>query len=484
MLITGGCELRYWSKFGHAGVVMAAAAMAVIVLTAADPALAAIPGNWPGYLGGPLHTSYNPAEKLITPADAHQLIRDWRFVGTGPTLHGQPEPGFQASPTVYGNAVYIGSETGWFYKLSALTGAVLAKRFIGFIPGRECGAAGAGFIATATVAIDPSDQQAMVYVAGANEVLYAMRASDLSVKWRQQIVVPSKVTSNYYQWSSPTVADSRVYIGISSHCDKPMVRGGLVGYNQVTGRQVGRFYSLPPGQLGGSVWSSAAVGSAGEVYISTGNPEPGIGEPGFTDAVVRLSPTLRPLAAFHVPASQVVTDGDFGASPALFGKYVATCNKNGVLYLLNRSTLRLVWWRRIGAAFGKSIGIGRCISATAYDGKRLYIGADQVRIDGKVYRGSITALDPATGRRLWIRGLPNSVLGTPSLDGAGVIAVGTYDTSSRPNAVYLVNAATGAIDWTLPTGGFDFAQSVFADGHLFTANDNGVYAWGLPRSTS
>jgi polyvinyl alcohol dehydrogenase (cytochrome) len=460
---------------------MAAAIMAVVVMVVADPALAAIPGSWPAYLGGPQHTSFNPSEKVITPASAHRLISDWRFTGASPTLKGQPQPGFQSSPTVYGNAVYIGSQTGWFYKLNALTGTVMAKRYIGFIPGRECGAAGAGFIATATVAIDPSDHQPMVYVAGANEVLYAMRASDLTVKWRQAIVIPSKVTSDYYQWSSPTVSGGRIYIGISSHCDNPMVRGGLVAYNQVTGRQVARFYSLPAGQLGGSVWSSAAVGSAGDVYVSTGNPEPGIGEPGFTDAVVRLSPTLQPLASFHVPASQVVTDGDFGASPALFGKYVATCNKNGILYLLNRSTLKLIWWRRIGASFGKSIGIGRCISATAYDGKRLYIGADQIRIDGKVYRGSITALNPATGKRLWIRGLPNSVLGTPSVDGAGVIAVGTYDTSSTPNAVYLINAATGAIVRTVRTGGFDFAQSVFADGHLFTANDNGVYAWGLPR---
>ena len=452
------------------------------MLAGETAAWAASAGDWRGYLNGPSHNSYSRSEKIITPGNARRLILDWRFVGDRPTRRGQPQPGFLASPTVYGGAVYIGSQTGWFYKLSVLTGAVLAKRFIGFIPGRECGADGAGFIATATVAPDPSTHRPMIYVAGANEVLYAMNASNLSVKWRRAIVIPSKVVSDYYQWSSPTVARGRVYIGIASHCDKPMVRGGLVGFDQVTGRRVARFFSLPKGRLGGAIWSSAAVGSSGDVYVSTGNPNPGIGEPGFTDAVVQLSgKSLRPLAAFHVPASQVVRDGDFGASPSLFGKYVATCNKNGILYVLNRLKLRLAWSRRIGAPFGQSIGIGRCISAATYDGKRLYIGADKIRVAGKLYRGSITALSPRTGRRLWITGLPNSVLTTPSVDGAGLLAVGTYDTSTKPNAVYLINAATGRIVRTLRTGGFDFAQSVFAEGHLFTANDNGVFAWGLPR---
>lgn len=64
------------------------------------------------------------------------------------------------------------------------------------------------------------------------------------------------------------------------------------------------------------------------------------------------------------------------------------------------------------------------------------------------------------------------------MDGGGVIAVGTYDSSKTPNAVYLLNARTGKIVRTLIKGSSDFAQSVFADGRLFTANGTGVYAWG------
>jgi outer membrane protein assembly factor BamB len=456
----------------------------VLALAAASPTWAASPSRAAGQgkAASQAHTSYSASQRVITPANVSRLVAEWHFTGANPTLRGQPSPGFLASPVVYGNAVYLGSDTGWFYKLSATTGAVLAKRYIGFIPGLECGAAGAGFIATATVAADPATGKVMVYAAGADGVLFAMYAANLTVKWRSVIASPSRTVSDYYQWSSPTVAGGRIYIGISSHCDKPMVRGGLASFDQVTGRRIATFYSVPAGQLGGSVWSSAAVGAAGDVYASTGNPVADSGEPGYSDAVVRLAAgSLRPLASFQVPAAQVVADGDFGASPTLFGRSVAVCNKNGILYALNRATLRLRWWKRIGASFSKSIGIGRCISAAVYDGRRLYIGADQVELDGTAYRGSITALNPATGHRIWVTGLPNSVLGTPSLDGAGVLAVGTYDTSTVPNAVYLVNARNGRILRTLLTGGYDFAQSAFAQGRLFVANSTGLYAFGLRK---
>jgi outer membrane protein assembly factor BamB len=437
--------------------------------------------NWPSYLGGARHSSFSPAERVITVAGAKRLVLKWHFVGDPPTFKNQPPPGYQSSPTVYDGAVYIGSATGWFYKLNARTGAILAKRYIGFVPGRSCGAMGAGFADTATVAIDQATGKPMVYVAGAGEVLFAMYASNLKVKWRSVIAVPSKVVSDYYQWSSPTIADGRIYIGISSHCDKPLVPGGLVSFNQATGARIARFYSLPRPRIGGSVWSSAAVGSSGDIYISTGNPESKRGDPANSDAIVQLSPkTLRPLATFAVPKSQVVPDGDFGSSPTLFGRYVGACNKNGIYYALNRVKLRLAWWKRVGAPASRQLGFGRCVASAAYDGKHLYLGGDRVHVHGHTYEGSITEMDPATGRRIWVTGLPNAVLGTPSLDGAGVLAVGTYDFTTTPNAIYLVNAATGRIIRTLLTGGYDFAQCVFADGRLFGANSNGVYSWGLP----
>ena len=71
------------------------------------------------------------------------------------------------------------------------------------------------------------------------------------------------------------------------------------------------------------------------------------------------------------------------------------------------------------------------------------------------------------------------MIGSPTIDGAGVIAVGTYDFTRTPNAVYLVDASSGSILRTLTTGSADFAQSVFARGRLFTANGDGLVSWAV-----
>jgi hypothetical protein len=90
-------------------------------------------------------------------------------------------------------------------------------------------------------------------------------------------------------------------------------------------------------------------------------------------------------------------------------------------------------------------------------------------------------MDPSTGAILWETGLPNSVIGSPTMNGGGVIGVGTYDFTTVPNAEYLVNSSTGKIVRTPSTGGTDFAQNVFADGYAFTANvGQGLNAYHLP----
>ena len=459
-----------------AGALAALTAAVVSALAGQTAATGAVgPADWPAYLAGPAHTSDNRAQAAITPGTAGALVQHWHFVGDQPNQPGQPRPAYNASPTVADGAVFIGSRTGWFYKLDERTGKVLDKVFIGFQPGRTCTAG--GIIATATVARDPADGQDTVYVGAPDGYLYALRASDLSLKWRSVIAIPSAKVSDYFQWSSPTVSGGRIYIGVSSHCDNPLVRGGIIGYAQATGKVFARYYDVPKGVTGGSVWSSVAA--AGQyVYVSTGNGVAGARHLYDTTSIVELrASTLARVASFQPPASQRLFDTDFGASPALFGSLVGACNKNGIFYALRVPSMKIAWERRLATSPG-STGKAQCIASSAYDGTHLYVAATSTAIGGKTYPGSIRRLDPVTGKVLWQTGLPNGVIGTPTLDGGGVLAVGTYGSSATPNAVYLADARTGRIVRTLISGSSDFAQSVFADGWLFTANGNGVYAWG------
>jgi outer membrane protein assembly factor BamB len=432
---------------------------------ASAPATSANLTQWPAYLGGPGHVSYIPAEKNITTKNAATLALKW---------HATPGQSYQASPTVANGSVYIGSDAGWFYQLNAATGSIMHKAYTGRLPMGSCFSP-QGVTATATVAASPKAGGQTVYVGGASGYLYAFNASSLKLEWKSVIARPPATVTNYYDWSSPTVADGTVYIGVSSDCERPAVRGAVIAYSQATGKRLAEFYVVPKGKVGGGVWSSVAVGANGDVYATTGGAFSDRRRD-YSESIVKLAPgTLKPLGSWQVPAAGI----DFGGSPVLFGPYVGACNKDGIFYALRQSTMTLAWQRRIGAAYNPTKADAECNGAPAYDGKDLFFAATGVTINGTSFRGSVQERTVETGQLVWETGLAEGVTGSPTLDGAGVLAIGTYDDGTAPNETYLVDAATGQILKRLVSG-LDFAQSVFADGWLFTANSNGVYAWAPP----
>ncbi len=430
-------------------------------------ALAAMPASdWPAYLDGPRHASYNASQTVITPATVPMLSEQWQFTTGAPYL---------ASPTVAGNAVFIGSAGGWFYKLDEATGTVLDKVYLGRQPALTCQAA--GITSTATVGADPATGVLSVYVEGGDGYLYALKASNLKREWRSVIAIPSAKVNNYYDWSSPTVANGRIYVGVSSHCDKPLIRGGVIDYSQASGKKLAEFHTVPAGakNAGGSVWSSIGVAGNGDVYATTGNGPNDRPELQNSESILKLSPVkLKLLGSFKVPASQVVEDGDFGGSPVFFDGLVGACNKNGVFYAVRQSTMKLAWQAQIATG-----GDGACLAAPAYNGTDLFIGGLTTTIGSTTYPGSVQELQASTGTVVWSTGLTGGMKGSPSLDGGGVLAIGTY--TSTGTGIYLVDAATGAIIRQIMTG-TTFAQSVFASNWLFTANTAGVTAWALPAS--
>jgi polyvinyl alcohol dehydrogenase (cytochrome) len=423
--------------------------------------------DWPAYLNGPRHNSYSPAETAITPASVPDLVQKW---------HDPLGDGVLASPTVALGAVYIGSRLGWLYKLNEKTGAVLDKAYIGVAAKKTCGAMGVS--STATVATDPGTHRATVYVDGGDGYLYALRASNLSREWRSVIALQPAHVSNYYDWSSPTVAEGKIYVGVASQCNNPFVRGGVIAYNQASGRQIARFYTVPKGDLGGSVWSSVGIGPNGDAYATTSNGPDAHPLLGYSESIVKLNPnTLKVLGWWQVPAAQVAYDGDFGASPAFFGSYVGACNKNGIFYALNPSTMRLQWQATIGAPWDPPDS-GLCAATPVYDGQYLFFGGEKASNSVAGTGGSLQERLPSTGALQWEIPLPDGVIGSPTMDGGGVIAVGTFGGNGAPGGTYLIDPSAGQIIRTIATG-FDFAQTVFADDWLFGANADGVYAWAL-----
>ncbi len=471
-------------------------ALLLLLITAAAPATAAAASStdWPQYLHGPQHSSTSLAT-AITPATAPALKQLWHWKPG--TVSGLPAPRLDGSPTVVGSRVYIGATSGVFYALDATRGTIVWKRTLDVQPSGTCAAA-RGITATAAVVNDPVSGAQVVYAAGAR-YLYALNATSGAQIWKTRIgpADPSG-QSGHYNWSSPTVVAGHVYMGLASRCDTPLIRGGVVELDQHTGKVLHTWYTVPSGSIGGSVWSSVAVSSDGaDVWVSTGNEcDPTVNtcpagnQIGDSLSIVHLSGSLARLEGWQAPGTAGSgQDSDFGSLPTLFGAGsppadVGSCNKNGIYYALGSKPLSAapIWSDTIGAPANS---LSSCLASAVWNGPAgtLFIAGDQTTVGGSSYGGSIRRVDPATGAFLWQLGLPCSVMGTPSSDSAGVLAVATYNactpSTSKP-AAYLVDASSGAILKTLSiAGGRTFAQPVFAGSSLYVATEaSGLYAFG------
>jgi polyvinyl alcohol dehydrogenase (cytochrome) len=476
----------------------AGAGLGVLTVLAAPTPVASASSfvNWPSYLDGVTHHSYTTQAKAITPSNAASLAEAWHFMPGAPPVKSLGYA-LNASPTVYDGVVYIGGNNGTFYAINESTGAVVWQRAIGYVDPKEgtCGAR--GITSTATVAPDPTTKVPTVYVSSGSGYLYAMDAATGTVTWKSVIHLPVGETPNYYDWSSPTVVNQKIYIGVSGTCTVH-VRGALDAFSQATGKKLATYYTVPSGQVGGSIWSTAAVASDGNVFVGTGNVTPPTPpNEGTSESIVELSGTnLHQLGVWQLPlAEQPSDDSDFGASVSLFSAVlpgttkptamVGACNKNGIYYALKQNELAAgpVWQTRIAVVNIRDDGMGSaCLSSTVVNGTDLYVAGTATTIGGTSYPGSIDELNAATGTIVWATGLPSRVLGTPSLDGAGVLAVGTYRDGTDPEADYLLDPSTGTILATISNGdSSQFAQPVFAGQYLFIATETaGLYAYQPP----
>lgn len=453
------------------------------------------PSTWPSYLDGPSHTSYNAAATSInvSAVESGDLQTVWRWQVPRSTNAGTNS--ILASPTVVDGVMYIGAKDGMFYAVDEATQKILWSDFTGLDAATgSCGSTPQGVTSTASVNVTPSTGQLTVYIFGAEGDLYAIDAKTGAVVWQSIVDSPSKTTNDYYSWSSPLVVHGDVYVGISSDCDNPLIPGGLAEFNQSTGTEVARWYTLPPGDVGGSIWSSVAALSNGSILATTGNGYDSSGNPPYDESLVNLTSTAQHvLGAWSLPPSQQVTDSDFGASPTLFTAtingdttpMVGACNKNGVYYALPQDDLTAgpLWQTVITIPYPGSYE--ECDAAAVWNGQDLIEGGGApTSITGTSYLGSVQALTPDTGKQLWQTGVPGFVIGSPTEDGAGVVAVSFYNADTAADmGVYLLDASNGQIidKISLPRE-FIFSQPVFANNDLLVAGNDQVIAYAVTEA--
>ena len=336
-----------------------------------------------------------------------------------------------------------------------------------------------GVASTATAAVLGSTP--VIYVGGGNATFYALNALTGAILWQTNL----GTQPDHVIWSSPTLYNNSIYIGISSYGDCPVVAGQLFELNAATGAIENVATVVPPGCIGAGITSSPTVdASDGSIYVDTGNGDPGCSEP-LAFAMVKLRASdLSVESSWQVPSAQQVSDSDFLATPTLFTATIAgqtrslvgAANKNGTFYAFDRTNLAggPVWETTIAVGGPGPYGTGGqgSIVPAAFDGTNLYVGSGQATINGTTCVGSLEALDPATGAFRWRNCLNGIVLGAVTAV-PGVLVVGA------DNNLLVVDSGTGAtlFSYTLPQ--ITFAPATVSNGIVYVPDSDGnLYAFG------
>jgi outer membrane protein assembly factor BamB len=428
------------------------------IITLAMP-FAAVAADWPMYLYNPAHSSFTVAETQIGPANVASLQPAWSY---------QAAP-LGGAPTVVGGVIYIGDWSGDFHAIRESDGSLIWKQYAGFAapPSDPLCDPPIGVTGQAVV------QNGTVYVPGGDSAVYAFDQNSGAQLARVQLA-DSAVGS--YLWSSLTLVNNSLYLGIASLEDCPLVRGALVRIDLANPKNPLIKYVLPADDVGAGIWSTPAVDAqTNTVYATTGNgtQEPSTGS--FGSAFISFdAQTLDVKNYFFLAVADYTNAGDndidFGSSPTLFvaddgTPLVAATGKDGVLYVLRRSDMTLAW--RANLAVGCDNPQSGCgsLSTPAWDGSTLYVGAGVPDQDSFDF-GSVYAFR-ANGERVWFRSLASTVL-APVTVVNGLVFVSTL------SGLMALDASTGESLWDDGGAGTLYSQPVVANGTVYAAYANGT----------
>ena len=145
------------------------------------------------------------------------------------------------------------------------------------------------------------------------------------------------------------------------------VRGFLAAFDQATGKEVWRFWTVPaPGEPGSETWKGGGIAHPGAatwltgtydpeldtLYWPTGNPTPDlygddrIGDNLYSDSILALDPKTGKLKWYFQFTPHDVWDYDAQETPALIDanwqgkprKLLVQANRNGFFYVLDRTS--------------------------------------------------------------------------------------------------------------------------------------------------
>lgn len=301
--------------------------------------------NWLSYNGNYAGQRYSSLTQ-ITPANVGHLAAQWVF-------HPQTVSPLEVTPVVVAGVMFVTSANDT-YALDAGTGKLLWHHTRAITQGLVDDA---GEHHNRGVAILGT----RIYMETDHAHLLCLDARSGGLIWDVAYAAGNR---NYGATSAPLIVKNEVVVGTSGGDDG--VRGFLAAFDAETGREKWRFWTIPaPGEKGSESWPGDSYLHGGgttwmpgtydpalnTLYWGTGNPSPdydGNVRPGddlYTSCLLALDPDTGTLKWYFQYSPHDLYDYDAAQTPVLVDakfkgeprKLVVTANRNGFLYILDRT---------------------------------------------------------------------------------------------------------------------------------------------------
>jgi alcohol dehydrogenase (cytochrome c) len=302
--------------------------------------------GWATYNGQPSGNRYSTLTQITT-ANVSRLTPQWVF-----TLPNTSQG--QVTPVVVDGLMYV-SAANDLYALDAGSG----RQVWNYRRPRTRGLAG---VAARGVNRGVAVSGDRVFMATDHAHLIALNRASGALLWETQM---ADWRQNYNGTGAPMVVGNLVISGIAGGDEG--ARGFVAAFDQATGKEVWRFWSVPArGEPGSDTWKGSAIDHPGAatwmtgsydaeldtLYWAIGNPGPDMigderqGDNLYSDSVLALDPKtgrrkwhfqFTPHDVHDYDAQQpiVLVDGTWQGKPR---KLLLQANRNGYFYVLDRVT--------------------------------------------------------------------------------------------------------------------------------------------------
>ena len=438
--------------------------------------------------------SYSPLTQ-INKTTVKRLVPIW----STSLMNDQGELG---APTIYNGVMYVVNGK-WTFALDVETGRQIWRTPVRLESGIQRSAfhRGAATIYNGKLFRVTIDNHILALDMKTGEELWNQKFADLH--------------DGYYATAGPIIANGVLISGVAG--GESTTRGFLDGWDPDTGKKLWRRYTIPaPGEPGSETWpkDSDAWSQGGGptwrsgsydpqldlVYWGTGNAEPYDPRPRegldslYTNSVLAIRPKTGEIACyfqytpndvFDVDATdeQVLADIRVAGQPR---KVMIQANKNGFLYVLDRTTCKLIAahpYVRVNWATSIDMATGRPVLT---DLQQRFLGGEEVEIwPSRGTNATPVAFDPKTGliyASTWnIPRIQKLDKPRPAIHGGTSTGVVARVPDTRPGELLgyfaAINPLTGERKWEVPLTDLPGSAGMLATGGglIFTGKLSGEF---------